>query len=131
MWTWGWGSSKLDNFHGRHMCIIPNSRFLSWLNLKRKIKNKRIERKKRLWGSYQMILIHWNVSNRTILIHLNISKFFKKQHNNTLQCFVNRSSFDESSNSMDEAFFSKKIEVTGFIRILFPWTTIGGQSKEY
>ena len=43
--------------------------------------------------------------------HLNVSKFFLK-HTNTLHCFANRCSLDESSNSIDETFFLKKIEVT-------------------
>ena len=73
-----------------------------------------------------MIVIHWDVSNRIILIDFNVSKCFKKQHNNTLHCFANRCSLDESSNSMDETFFPKKIEVKRFIGRLFP-----GQSKEY
>ena len=25
-----WGSWKLDNFHGRHMCIIPRINFVLW-----------------------------------------------------------------------------------------------------
>ena len=43
-----------------------------------------------------------------------------------LQCFANRSSLDESSNSMDEKFFLKKIEVTRFIGRLLALTTIEG-----
>ena len=49
-------------------------------------------------------------SNRMILINSNVSKFFKKQHNNTLYSFLNRRSLAESSNSMDETFFLKKTE---------------------
>ena len=60
-----------------------------------------------------MILIHSNVSNQMMLIHSNVSKIFKKQHTNTLHRFVNRRSLDENSNSIDEKFFLKKIEVTG------------------
>ena len=53
-----------------------------------------------------------NASNRMILIHSNVSKFFKKQHRPMLYFFANRRSLDESSNSMDEKFFLKKIEFT-------------------
>ena len=49
-------------------------------------------------------------SNRIILIHSNASKFFKEQHTNTLYCFANRCNLDESSNSIDEKFFLKKIQ---------------------
>ena len=63
-----------------------------------------------------MILTHWNVSNQMLLIHSNVSKFFKKQHTNTFYCCVNRRSLHKSSNSMDEKFFLKKIEVTRFTR---------------
>ena len=55
-----------------------------------------------------------------LLIPLNASKFFKKQHANTLYCFAKRRILDESSNSMDEKFFLTKIEVTIFIGRLFP-----------
>ena len=58
-----------------------------------------------------------------ILIPLNASKFFKKQHANTLYCFAKRRILDESSNSMDEKIFLTKIEVTIFIGRLFPWPT--------
>ena len=61
-------------------------------------------------GANRMILIHSNVSNQMILIHSNVSKLFKKQAN-TLYCFANRRSFDESSNSMDQKFFLKKIKL--------------------
>ena len=61
-----------------------------------------------------MILIHSNVSNLMILINSNVRKFLKKQHTNTLYCFVNRRSFDQSSNSIDEKSFLKKIEVKRF-----------------
>ena len=47
-----------------------------------------------------------------------------------LYCFANRQSFDENSNSMDEKFFQKKIEVTRFTWRLSPITTIEGQSRE-
>ena len=77
-----------------------------------------------------MILIHSTVSTRMILIHSNVSKFFKKQHNK-VYCFANRRSLDESSNSMDEKFFPKKIEVRRFFGRLLPLTTIKGQSKEW
>ena len=53
-----------------------------------------------------------------ILIHSNARKFFKKQHTNTLYCFAIRLSLDDSSKSMDEKLFLKKIEVTAFIGIL-------------
>ena len=43
-----------------------------------------------------------------MLIHSNVNKFFKKQPTNTLYFFENRRSLDESSNSMDEKFFSKE-----------------------
>ena len=59
-----------------------------------------------------MILIHPNVSNRIMLIHSSVNKFFKKQNTNMLHCFVNRRSSDESSDSMDKKSFLKKIEVT-------------------
>ena len=65
-----------------------------------------------------------------ILINSNVNKFFIKQHSNTLHCFPNRRSLDESSSSMDKKFFLKKIEVTRFIARLFHLTTIEGQSKE-
>ena len=81
-----------------------------------KRKNKRMERKKRRSVISNRILIHSNVSNRMILIHSNVSKSFKKQHTNTLDCFANRRSLDKTSNSMDEKFFLKKIEVTRFTR---------------
>ena len=73
-----------------------------------------------------MILNHLNVSNRVIIFNSNVSMSFKKQHTNTLYCFANRGSLDESSNSMDEKFFLKKIEVTRFVSRLFPLTTIQG-----
>ena len=57
-------------------------------------------------------------SNRMILINSNVSKFFKKQHTNALYYFENRRSLDESSKSMDEKLFLRKIEVTRFIGIL-------------
>ena len=76
-----------------------------------------------------MILIHSTVSTRMILIHSNVSKFFKKQHK--VYCFANRRSLDESSNSMDEKFFPKKIEVRRFFGRLLTLTTIKGQSKEW
>ena len=67
-----------------------------------------------------MILNHLNVSNRVIIFHSNVSMSFKKQHTNTLYCFANRGSLDESSNSMDEKFFLKKIDprnhYTGIIK---------------
>ena len=69
-------------------------------------------------------------SNRMILIHSNVIKLFKN-NTLTLYCFANRSSLDESSNSMDENFFLKKIEATRFIRISFPLTTIVAQSEEW
>ena len=53
------------------------------------------------------------ISNR-ILIHSNVSKSFKKQHTNTLHCLANRHSLVETSKSMDEKFFLKKIKVTRF-----------------
>ena len=74
--------------------------------------------------------IHLNASNQMILIHSNVSKFFKKQHTNTLHCFANRYSLDESSNSMDKKFFLKNIEVTRFIGRLLPLTPLEGQSQE-
>ena len=46
-------------------------------------------------------------SDRMILVHSNVRKFFKKQSTNTLYCFASRHSLDESSNSMNENFFSK------------------------
>ena len=45
--------------------------------------------------------------NRMMLIHTNVSKFFKKQHINTFYFFLNR-----------------------FIRATFPLTTTEGKSKE-
>ena len=96
-----------------------------------KRKNKHcIERKKECSKSNRMVLIHSNVSKRMILIHLNVNKFFKKQRTNTLCCFANRRSFDESSNNLDERFFLKKIEVIGkFIGRFLPLTNVEGQSK--
>ena len=71
-------------------------------------KNKHcMERRKGRSGSNRMILIHSNVSNQMTLIHSNVSKVF-----NTLYFFANRRSLNDSSNSMDEKFFLKKIEVT-------------------
>ena len=90
-----------------------------------------IERKKGVPESNRMVLIHSNVSKEMTLIHSNISKFFKKQHTNTLGCFANRRSFNESSNSIDEKFFLKKIELTRFIGRFLPFTNIEGQSKEW
>ena len=75
-----------------------------------------MERKKRRSVISNRILIHSNVSNRMILIHSNVSKSFKKQHTNTLYCFANRRSLRETSSSMDEKFFLKKLEVTRFTR---------------
>ena len=69
-----------------------------------------------------MILIHSNVSNQMILMYSNISNFFKKHHTNTLCCSANRSSLDENSNSMDETFYLKRIEVTRFNGRLVPLT---------
>ena len=89
-----------------------------------------MERKKGRSGSNRMILVHSNVSNQMILIHSNVRKFFKKQHSNSLYCFANRRSLDEGSNSMDNKFSLKKIEVTRFIAKLFPLATIEGQLKE-
>ena len=71
-----------------------------------------------------MLLIHSNVSNR-IIIHSNVSKFFKKEHTATLYCFANECSLDGDSNSMDERFFLNKIEVTRML------TSIEEQSKEW
>ena len=31
-WTKGWGSWKLDNFHGRHMCIVPKLNESNWMD---------------------------------------------------------------------------------------------------
>ena len=71
-----------------------------------KRKNKHcMQRKNGRSGSNRMILIYLNVSNRIILFQSNVSKFFKKQHTNTLYCFANRRSLDESSNRMDEKVF--------------------------
>ena len=72
-----------------------------------------MERKKGRSGSSRIILIHSNVSNQMMmLIHSNVSKFFKKQHTNSLYCFAKSRSLDESSNSTDEKFFLKEIEIT-------------------
>ena len=71
-----------------------------------------MERKKGRSGSSRIILIHSNVSNQMMmLIHSNVSKFFKKQHTNSLYCFAKSRSLDESSNSTDEKFFLKGIEI--------------------
>ena len=70
-------------------------------------------------------------SNQIILIHSNVSNILKKQCTKTLYCFANRRSLDESSNSMDEKLFLKKIEVSRFVGGLFPLTTMEGQSKEW
>ena len=94
-------------------------------------KNKHcLERKKRRSGSNRT-LIHSNVSNRMILIHSNVSKSFKKQRNNTLYCFANRSSLDKNSDNMDEKFFLKKIEVTRCLGRSLHLTTTKRQSKEW
>ena len=85
-----------------------------------------MQRKKGRSGSNPMMLLYSNESNRMILIHSNISKLFKKHHTNTLCCFANRRSLEECSNSKDEKFFLKKIEVTRFIGRLFTLTTIEG-----
>ena len=47
-------------------------------------------------------------SNRMILIHSNVRKFFEKQHSNRLYYFANRLSLDGSNSSMNEKFFSKE-----------------------
>ena len=67
-----------------------------------------------------MILIRSNVSDRMKLIHSNVGKILKKQHISTFYYFANRRSFDESSNSMDDKFFLKKIEVTRFVEDCSP-----------
>ena len=64
-----------------------------------------MERRKGRSGSNRMIQINLNVRNRMILIHSVVRKFFEKQHTNTLYCFENRHSLDESSDHMDEKFF--------------------------
>ena len=87
-----------------------------------------MERKKGRSGSNR-VSVHSNVSNQILLINSNASKSFKKPHTNTLHCFENRRSLDESSNSMDEKFFLKKIEFTRFIGRSFPLTIIERQSK--
>ena len=46
-------------------------------------------------------------SDRMILVHSTVRKFFKKQRTDMLHCFASRHSLDESSNSMNEKFFSK------------------------
>ena len=84
-----------------------------------------MERKKGRSGSNR-VSVHSNVSNQILLTIANVSKSFKKQHTNTLHCFENKYSLDESSNSMDEKFFLKKIEVTRFIGRLLALTTIEG-----
>ena len=62
-----------------------------------------------------MISIQLNASNQMTLIYSNVSKFFKKQQNNMLYCFTNsRRSLEESSDSMHEKCFLKKIEVRTF-----------------
>ena len=62
-----------------------------------------------------MISIQLNVSNQMRLIYSNVSKFFKKQQSNMLYCFTNsRRSLEESSDSMHEKLFLKKIEVRSF-----------------
>ena len=62
-----------------------------------------------------MISIQLNVSNQMRLIYSNVSKFFKKEQSNMLYCFTNsRRSLEESSDSMHEKFFLKKIEVRSF-----------------
>ena len=65
-----------------------------------------------------MVLIHSNLSNQMMLIHLNVSKFClkKKQRTKTfLQrvfYYVNRRSLDQTSNSMGDMFFLMKILVS-------------------
>ena len=66
------------------------------------------------------ILIYSNVSTRMISIQSNMRRFFKKQHTNTLYCLANRRSLGESSDSMNDNFFLKKIEVTRLIRRFSP-----------
>ena len=80
-----------------------------------------IERKKKgISGSNQIMLIHSNVHNRTILFHSNVSKLFFR--NNTLTRCPG-CSLDESSNSMNKKSFLKKLKVTRLVKILFPLTT--------
>ena len=52
-----------------------------------------------------MALIHSNVNNQMILIHLNVSKLFKKQHTNTLHCFANRLVWMRAEVFSKEKFF--------------------------
>ena len=73
-----------------------------------------------------------NASNRMILIHSNVSKCFKKQHRNMLYFFANRRSLDESSNSIDEKCFLKKIEFTSicdFKKVMEKYTTTRRRSS--
>ena len=37
-WTGGRGSGKLDNFHGPHMCIVPNKNNFECLSIQEQIK---------------------------------------------------------------------------------------------
>ena len=83
--------------------------------MKRKNKHCMERKKKGCSGSNRMILIHSNVSNRMILLHL--------------YWFANRPSLDESSSIMNEKVFLQKVEVTISIGRLFPLTTTEGQSR--
>ena len=72
-------------------------------------------------------VIEWYYSssfecNQMMLIHSNVSRFFKKQHSKHVALFC-KQSLDESSNSMDKKLFLKQIEVRRFIAGLFPLTT--------
>ena len=67
-------------------------------------------------------------SNKMILLHSNVSKYFKKQHTNTVYCFASRHSLGENSNNTNESFL-KKAEAASFIGKLFLLTTIEGQPK--
>ena len=66
-----------------------------------------------------------------LLIPLNASKFFKKQHANTLYCFAKRRILDESSNSMDEKNFSNENRSYNIYWEIVPLANIEGQSHEY
>ena len=78
-----------------------------------------------------MIICSFEFKYRMILIHSNVSKFYKKQHTNMPYCFSNRPSLDWSTDSMDESFFLKKTDVARFVERLFHLTTIEEQSKDW
>ena len=70
-----------------------------------KRKNKHYWKKKEDVQEVKKWIYLFKYKYSMILIHLNVSTFFKKQHTDTLHNFANRRSLDESSNSMEESIF--------------------------